>query len=253
MSESNGTAVQNRISSTEDVQTAKALKVAIVGRAPSSQKDAPFTDESYEIWTLNTAAQLNEIPRWDRQFEIHDVARIVKHSQEGYPEWLAEVAKEKPVYVQQAIKDTLVPDGIAYPIEEVVARFGNYFNNSISYMIALAILEDAQEISLYGVDMAQYDIGLKSEYAHQRPSCEYILGIAAGMGIKVHVADKCDLLKCRSLYGFEDNTAYAQKAQARIKELEGREMAARQKAEQGALEAAYLQGAKEDSQYWAQR
>ncbi len=43
-----------------------------------------------------------------------------------------------------------------------------------------------------------------SEYGPQRPSCEFFLGIAAGMGIILTVPDQADLLKTRFLYGFEE-------------------------------------------------
>jgi len=55
------------------------------------------------------------------------------------------------------------------------------------------------EIIVYGVDMA-----VGTEYAHQRPSCEYFLGLAAGLGIKVTIPDEADPLKTRFMYGFEE-------------------------------------------------
>jgi len=57
---------------------------------------------------------------------------------------------------------------------------------------------------LYGVDMAQ-DSVLETEYSYQRPSCEYLLGIAVGRGIKVETAPGSDLLKADRLYGFDSN------------------------------------------------
>ena len=66
-------------------------------------------------------------------------------------------------------------------------------------MLALAIHEGFEEIHVYGVDMA-----VDTEYHHQRPSCEFFLGLAAGMGIKIFVPDTADLLKTRFLYGFDE-------------------------------------------------
>lgn len=43
-----------------------------------------------------------------------------------------------------------------------------------------------------------------SEYGPQRPSCEFFLGLAAGMGIKLTIPMQADLLKTRFLYGFEE-------------------------------------------------
>lgn len=43
-----------------------------------------------------------------------------------------------------------------------------------------------------------------SEYEAQRPSCEFWLGVAQGLGIHVHIPPAADLLKTRFLYGFEE-------------------------------------------------
>lgn len=43
-----------------------------------------------------------------------------------------------------------------------------------------------------------------SEYQNQRPSCEFWLGIAAGMGIEVYIPPENDLLKTRFMYGLEE-------------------------------------------------
>jgi hypothetical protein len=42
-----------------------------------------------------------------------------------------------------------------------------------------------------------------SEYSHQRPSCEYFIGIAQGRGITVTIPPDCELLKTDFLYGFQ--------------------------------------------------
>jgi len=43
-----------------------------------------------------------------------------------------------------------------------------------------------------------------TEYFWQRPSCEYFLGLATGMGVKIWLPDSCDLLKTRFMYGYEE-------------------------------------------------
>jgi len=95
-------------------------------------------------------------------------------------------------------KWTSIKNSEIYPKEEIVRRFGNYFTNTISWMIALAIHKGYKTIGIFGVDMA-----VSSEYHHQRPSCEYFIGLARGMGINVILPDEADLLKARFLYGFE--------------------------------------------------
>jgi len=65
-------------------------------------------------------------------------------------------------------------------------------------MMALAILEGATHIGLWGVDMAMSD-----EYAFQRPSCELMIGYCLGRGIAVTVPEESALCKARRLYGYE--------------------------------------------------
>ena len=100
------------------------------------------------------------------------------------------------VYMQEKCDE--VKRSVKYPLKKVKSEFGDYLTNSISYMLALAILENFEEIHLYGVNMS-----VNTEYSHQRPSCEYFLGIARGRGIKIHIPKESDLLKSNFLYGYE--------------------------------------------------
>jgi hypothetical protein len=65
-------------------------------------------------------------------------------------------------------------------------------------MIASAIDAGASEIALFGVDMR-----MQGEFARQRPCCEYMVGLARGMGIDVYVHDRSPMLKSKYLYGYE--------------------------------------------------
>src|SRR3990167_3047914 len=184
------------------------MKVAIVG-CSQSKSLAPFDDLSFEIWGVNNLYP--HIPRANRWFEIHEIVQqgetylrrgdIKFRGQpvNDYLKTMGEWTQEKscPVYMQR--KWDLVPTSIPYPVEEMIAKFGGYFTNSVSWMIALAINEGAEEIHVYGVDMA-----VDTEYHHQRPSCEYFLGIAVGMGIKVYIPPEADLLKTSFLYFFKE-------------------------------------------------
>ena len=119
-------------------------------------------------------------------------------------------------------------------------------------MLAHAICEGATELHVYGVDMAQ-----STEYSAQRPSCEFWLGFAEALGIKVYIPDTSDLLKCAFLYGVDDDGPIHAKMTERAKGLKARleaimqqqQMAAQQ---QQQLRDAQMQihGALEDVQYW---
>jgi hypothetical protein len=193
------------------VEVRPEKKVAIVGCSDSKHL-APFDDPSFEIWGVNNLfPHLPEIKGQARWFEIHELTHDGKeHLRRGnnefrgqrvddYLKQLGDWAKERncPIYTQRQWE--LMPTSTPYPLQEIIAKFGNYFTNTISYEIALAIHEGFTEIHVYGVDMA-----VGTEYNHQRPSCEYFLGIAVALGIKVHIPQEADLLKTRFLYGFDE-------------------------------------------------
>lgn len=218
-------------------------KIAIVGKAPSSFRLAPFDDPEWEIWVLNDLAQQagDGISRWDRHFDLHDlhIHKNAAHFQE-YWQWMQE--QTKPLYLREA--DPAVPAGVVYPFEEVLSQFRlilddrgkpyqkPYITNSISWMIALALHEGCDELGLYGVDMAQHGIGVKSEYAAQRPSCELFVGIALGMGVKVTIPRASDLCKARRLYGVDDPGDFENKLRVRLEELKVRKDEAESSVEQ---------------------
>ena len=91
-----------------------------------------------------------------------------------------------------------IPLSEAFPLEECVKEFGiPYFNNSISYMIAYALLKGAKEIDTFGVNQAS-----SSEYFYEKSSVEYWLGIASGRGVRVTInGQKSELLSNKARFG----------------------------------------------------
>lgn len=91
-----------------------------------------------------------------------------------------------------------IPKSEAFPLEEVVKKYGHpYFTNTICYMIAYALYEEAKEIDLYGVNQAG-----SHEYSEERGGVEYWLGVAVGLGVKVTVNGKnSQVLKFKGRYG----------------------------------------------------
>lgn len=194
-------------------------KIAIVAKAPSSRLLAPFHDESWEIWSLSD--NFTVIPRWDRWFEIHDLDRY-KQLYPDYYDWMCSLpAGEKPIYVVECRDE--MPAGVLFPWQALMKKYGEYFTNSISWMTAFAIeellkVDGERTVGLWGVDMAT-----NTEYAHQRPSCEYFIGWARAIGIEVVVPDECDLMKCARPYAIMSNTgALDRKIRARQKEIADR-------------------------------
>ena len=199
-------------------------KVAIVGFS-GTRDMAPYNDETWEIWSVNNLYKF--IPRTDRIFEMHDredLEQRESHGQAG--ESHIEFLKQCPIPVYMQKKHEDIPNSIAYPIDEMVERFGiprlkgnqkdAYFTNSISYMIALAIIEKFDVMHIYGVDMA-----VGTEYSEQRPSCEYYIGIAKGLGMEIKIPVESDLLKTRFMYGYEapKERAWQMKCEKTVEEM----------------------------------
>lgn len=204
-------------------------KLAIIGCA-DSKKLAPVEDMSFDIWGMNNLYP--QLPRANKWFEIHQITsdgtnflrrnerifrgQVVNDYLKQMGEWAQKQAI--PVYMQQHWD--IVPTSIAYPLKDVLQGFGNYFTNSVSYMIALAMLEKYEEIHIYGVDMAVVGNDVlnpeANEYSYQRPSVEFFLGLALGRGIKIYLPPECDLLKTRFLYGFEEQQEQAWKKKCKM-------------------------------------
>ena len=184
-------------------------KVAIIGCATCKDL-APFKEaDKWEFWGVNNLflTYPPEKVKWGKWFEIHP---IKKQGGQWMRRWgsqfrgqdmnkYIEDLNKLPCPVIMAQKWDEIPNSEPYPLAEILSKYGNYFTNSISYQIALAIHLGAKEIGIWGVDMAVH-----TEYHHQRPSCEYYLGLARGLGIKVTIPDESDLLKTKFLYAFQE-------------------------------------------------
>jgi hypothetical protein len=143
------------------------MKVAILGKLDTKFK-APFDDTSWEIWSMNIHKQ--PLPRVDLWFDIHAKK----------PNPNADIRREN------------------YPFAEVEAMVGgNYFNNSVSYMIAYAVLKGYDEIALYG---------MRFEDDHEKRTGQYknvreMIFFAKGRGIKVTAPADPVMLKEYPKYG----------------------------------------------------
>jgi hypothetical protein len=111
-----------------------------------------------------------------------------------------------PIMMQKQYPN--ISNSVEYPLESVVNFWGpklnpnadgNYFASSFSYMFMFAVMEGYNEIHCYGFDMLD-----GSEYAHQRPNAEYLIGVARGMGIHVHLPSQSALCKHNRRYGYDD-------------------------------------------------
>lgn len=155
---------------------------------------APQYDTSVELWTLNEARMMG-LQRIDRLFQMHP--RWCWDPPGGnardpqYLDWLK--AQTCPIYMFEHEFD--IPNSVPYPMERMVAMFGQYLTSTFSYQLAMAIAEEYEEIGIYGIDLSS-----EEEYRYQRAGAEYLIGYAKAKGIKIVIPNDCPLLKA-PLYG----------------------------------------------------
>jgi len=136
-------------------------------------------------------------------------------------------ACQRPVWMWIPHPD--IPKSVTFPIHEVLGMRHpetgkllcpeGYFNNTISWMIAHAIYQGYKTIGIYGVDMALDGVHGQSEYSHQRPSVEFWIGVARGLGIEVVMPQESEILKTGFLYGWDNITHTRRKLTARLEGL----------------------------------
>ena len=189
-------------------------KVAIYG-AGYGKEAAPLNDPTWEVWALNAVAPIDREGklRADRWFELHtrppqsvlDMNWIQRCPMPLYlpPTWADTIFNERELMRQRKI-DAMedVPTAIRFPLERVMECFGgqSYFTCTFAYQIALALMEEYQEIGLFGVELAY---GTERERTVEWACVSYWLGVARGLGVRVWLPSGSRLLHHKYLYGLE--------------------------------------------------
>ncbi len=180
---------------TPAIEQKKKRKIAIVGTAPQWQL-APFDDPEWEIWGILGVVGCGK--RLTRIYELHDKEIIVpmadKHHSGKYWEIVNSIGENyitKDHYEQ-------APNAQRFDFKSKLDKYGPYFASSASWLLADAIDCEPEAIAMYGINMAS-----ESEYAHQKPSCTYLLGYAKAKGIKIIIPSSSELLMVSHQYGYE--------------------------------------------------
>lgn len=206
------------MSGTKKAQGRKPL--CIIGTA-SSCGDAPYEEVesdgsyTYDVWGINTALVNKKVLRMDVCFEMHPKRYW---GQQMVTDRLNDFGKR---VVMQDHYDQ-IPKSEAYPREAIKEKYhldvmgdNLYATNTVTWMILQALEEGYTDISLYGIHMAH-----ETEYAYQRASCMWILGIIhgwiiQGLDYKLTIAEESQLFKAEYEYGFDEPTKAMQYLQGR--------------------------------------
>lgn len=154
------------------------------------------------IWTLN-AAESYDFPRIDALFEMHRLRDLVLETHR-----IENLKKEHDYPIFMLKEYPFFPASVAYPVEAIAdAVFQNvflgpknakYFDSSLPYMMALAVMAGYTQIDLIG-----FGLMTDTEYVYQRPGAFGLTMWAAGKGVKVVLPEDTQLMP-DTLYGFED-------------------------------------------------
>ncbi len=220
-------------------------KIAIIGWAGTSRDLAPWADPTWEKWGLNTMAQHTPYAaQMQRLYQIHshEDIRLDQTDDPAYWQWMVQ-NQTIPIYMH--FPQPEIPMAVQFPTEELLKKYRNYFTNTVSWMIAHAIEEGADTIGVWGVDMAA-----ATEYAAQRPSCEYFLGIAEGKGIEIVLPPESDLLRTAAQYGLANDSQFAKACTTRIEDMQKRVNEGMAAQNANAIAISRLQGGLEVAQYF---
>ena len=179
----------------------KEYVVNLLGKGDGWQEIRNVKDG--EIWGVNDSFLRIKC---DKSFHMHDLNEFLKDPKTASSTRLVirniedGLHKDMKFYTTHKFKE--IPSAILYPLDEIVDRFNsNYFVSTIDYMIAYALYLGATKIRLFGINMSV----MNEEFYSQKPSAEFWLGLAMGMGVEIDTEfTKSSLFKIKDghLYGY---------------------------------------------------
>lgn len=164
----------------------------------------------YELWSVNNLYGVFPETKFAAWFELHDIVckkgRFLRRGYGQYPigseqtvrKYLGRIgALGCPVYMQRPWR--VVKKSRAFPFQALIAQYGTYWGCSFAWMTAFAMEQGAGRIGYFGVRLEG------NEYYYQRPSTEYLVGVATGRKIEVVIDESSNLLKGNYLYGVQES------------------------------------------------
>ncbi len=181
-------------------------KIGLLGSHERTLTYAPWDDPSWELWGHASSRGYYKRPP-ERFFDLHRRECWSKSNNKGqkYLDFLH--TNTVPIFMQERYPE--IPGSIRYPLERYVLEFGRYATGHGAWMIGLALMEGVTHLGFFGVNYGKNEFnGVDAEYATQRGSCEYMMGVAHARGIHLVRPPGCTLLADpKELYGYESHDA----------------------------------------------
>lgn len=164
-----------------------------------------------EIWCM--AHHRTVAPYATRCFEAHSPEIVIEHGGMVHVQRLKMIAEEMPLYTMWDWPLVLGPKHYVAPPIYANAASKPYVESSIGYMMGAAMCaysayEEGGYISPENIYIYGCDLDAADEYAYQRPNMLYLIGLAEGQGITVHIPDNSSIFKSSwtgGIYGHKDN------------------------------------------------
>jgi hypothetical protein len=166
----------------------KTIAILGLGSSYSDYIAARVNSENFdEVWGVNSIGAIIHV---DRTFMMDPASRFLDDVKAGKQtgvaqEFLLETPNKGPIY--SCCLDERVPEIIEYPLPDIVRELGYaYFNNTVAYAIAYAIVAKVKKIHLFGIDFSYK----KNIYFAEsgRACCEFWCAIALSRGIVIETA-----------------------------------------------------------------
>jgi len=182
------------------------MKIGIVGNGINQEYLKEYEDE-WELWSVNNLFHSFPSVKFSRWFEIHEFSlekgKVLRRGRGTYGNETIDQYLDGlnqlgiPVYMRQPRK--MIKKSRTFPFEKLTKKYGSYFGCSFAWMIAFALEEGADSIGLFGVALDG------NEYYYQRPSVEYMLGLAKGQGKEIYIDCTSQMLRANYAYAYKED------------------------------------------------
>ena len=170
----------------------KSIAIVALGNSFNEYILAKIRSEKFdEVYAINS---MSGVIYHDKCFMMDPPSRFLDTPNAGKQTDIMQerLTKKMDTPVYSCTVDKRCPDVIEYPLQEVIHKSGYaYFNNTVSYAIAYAIIQNITDLHLYGIDFTHKDVAFAEA---GRACCEFWLAIALSKKIKIHIAHSSSLL-----------------------------------------------------------